>query len=70
MVQRRHQIGAGCKVVHAVARAAKRLPGKELAPIGSHAPSTHSCIDPSNGQSPLVYREAIVEMPDQAPRTT
>ena len=34
------------------------------------APSTHSCIDPSNGQSPLVYRAAIVEMPDQAPRTT
>ena len=42
----------------------------ESVPIGSYAPSTHFCNDPSNGQSLLVYRAAIVEMPDQAPRTT
>ena len=35
-----------------------------------YAPRTHSCIDPSNGQSPLVYLAATVAMPDQAPLTT
>ena len=32
--------------------------------------SSHFSSDPSNGQSAVVYRAAIVEMPDQAPRTT
>ena len=45
-------------------------PGQGVHLIGGYAPSTHSCIDPSNGQSPLVYRAAIVAMPDQAPLTT
>ena len=50
----------------------RHRPAQQRLTVGRdrYAPSTQSCIDPSNGQSPLVYRAAIVEMPDQAPRTT
>ncbi len=34
------------------------------------APSIHCCIEPSKGQSPLVKRAAMVEIPAHAPRTT
>ena len=32
--------------------------------------ATQLSNDPSNGQSPFVYRAAMVQIPDQAPRTT
>ena len=45
-------------------------PLPRLGVVSDYALSTHSCIVPSNGQSPLVYHAAIVEIPDQAPCTT